>query len=62
MPVVVNLNKARKQKQHVEAQQQAAVNRLKFGRTKVQKQREALSQSLDQRRLDLLQREPSESS
>ena len=59
---LVNLNKARKQKQRVEAQQQAAVNRLKFGRTKVQKQREALSQSLDQRRLDLLQCEPSESS
>lgn len=54
---VVNLNKARKQKLRVNAEQQAAVNRLKFGRTKEQKQRESLQAAEAQRRLDQLKRD-----
>ncbi|HIG23831.1 MAG TPA: DUF4169 family protein [Henriciella marina] len=37
MTTPINLNKARKQKQRVEAEKKAAENRVKFGRTKAEK-------------------------
>ena len=57
MSEVINLNKARKQKQRVDAEQLAVLNRARFGRTKAQKQREALEAAEAQRRLDLLKRD-----
>lgn len=57
MSEVINLNKARKQKQRADAEQLAVLNRARFGRTKAQKQREALEAAEAQRRLDLLKRD-----
>ena len=58
MSKVVNLNKVRKQKARTAAQQQAAENRVKFGRTPQQKRRDDLEAQEAQRRLDALRREP----
>jgi hypothetical protein len=38
MATIINFNKARKAKQRADAERQAAENRVKFGRTKAQKQ------------------------
>lgn len=57
MSEVINLNKARKQKQRADAEQLAVLNRARFGRTKAQKQREAADAAESKRRLDLLKRE-----
>lgn len=54
MSNVVNLNKARKRKARVVAEQQAAANRLQFGRTKAQKQRDAAAAEEARRKLDQL--------
>jgi hypothetical protein len=61
MADILNFNKARKQKARADAEKQAAENRVKFGRTKEQKQRDALEAAEAQRRLDLLKRERDES-
>jgi hypothetical protein len=58
MATVINLNKARKQKARVDAENKAAANRVKFGRTKAQKQHDAAEIAESQRKLDLLKREP----
>lgn len=58
MSNVVNLNKARKRKVRVEAEQQAAANRLHFGRTKAQKQRDAAAADAARRKLDQLKLDP----
>ena len=58
MSQIINLNKARKQKARAAAEQQAAENRVRFGRTLEQKQRDAAEQAEAQRRLDQLRREP----
>jgi len=55
MPNIVNLNKARKAKARLDGQAIAAENRLKFGRTKVEKQNDKqavtrLTRKLDQAR------------
>jgi hypothetical protein len=57
MSNVVNLNRARKRKARAQAAQQAAENRVRFGRTKAQKQRdtaetEAMRRKLDHAKLD----------
>lgn len=58
MAKVINLNKVRKQKAREAATQQAAENRVRFGRTKAQKEHDA-SATLDmQRKLDQVRRDP----
>jgi hypothetical protein len=51
---VVNLNKARKRRARQQAEQQAAANRVRFGRTMEQKQRDAAAEAEAQRKLDQL--------
>jgi len=58
MAEVINLNKARKRKARADAATQAAENRLRFGRSKEQKQRDAAVAEEARRRLDALKREP----
>ena len=58
MDKVVNLNKVRKLKARAAADQQAAANRAKFGRTKAQKLRDEAEAEAAKNRLDLLKREP----
>lgn len=57
MSNVVNLNKARKLKARKDAEQQAAENRVKFGRTKAQKQFDAAEAASAKAKLDQLKRE-----
>jgi len=57
MAEVINLNKARKRKARADAATQAAENRVRFGRSKEQKQRDAAVTEDARRRLDALQRE-----
>jgi hypothetical protein len=59
MATVINLNKARKQKLRADAEKQATENRVKFGRTKAQKLRDAAEADEASRKLDLLKRERS---
>ena len=49
---VVNLNDRRKQKARAEKMAKASANRAKFGRTKSDRQRDALEASNEERRLD----------
>ena len=58
MAEIINFNKARKRLRRVEAEKQAAENRVKFGRSKAHKQRDAAEAELAQRRLDGLHRDP----
>ena len=58
MTKVVNLNKVRKQKARAAAEKQAAENRVRFGRSKVEKQRDATIATEAKKRLDQLRREP----
>lgn len=57
MGEVINLNKARKRKAREEAATQAAQNRVRFGRTKEQKQLDAAVSEEARRRLDALKRD-----
>jgi hypothetical protein len=57
MAELINFNKARKRKAREQAERQAAENRVRFGRTKAQKLRDAEAQAEAQRRLDGLRRE-----
>ncbi|EIT69023.1 MULTISPECIES: DUF4169 family protein [Hydrocarboniphaga] len=58
MAEIINFNKARKRKAREQAQAQAAENRVRFGRTKEQKQLEAAQMEEAHRKLDGLRREP----
>ena len=58
MADVVNLNRYRKKKAREKAAAQAAENRVRFGRTPTQKERDAALELEAQRRLDRLRREP----
>lgn len=49
---VINLRRARKQKARSERERQAEANRLRFGRSKEERQQEAATKSLEDRRLD----------
>jgi hypothetical protein len=60
MSKVVNLNKARKLRAREAAEKLAAGNRVRFGRTKAEKQRDAAATEEAQRRLDQLRRESPE--
>lgn len=57
MADVVNLNKYRKKKAREQAAARAAENRMRFGRTQAQKERDAALEVEAQRRLDRLRRE-----
>jgi hypothetical protein len=57
MSKVVNLNKVRKLKARESAEKQAAENRVKFGRTKAQKQLDEAEAAAAKARLDALKRE-----
>lgn len=57
MSEVINLRLARKRKAREQAAQQAAENRVRFGRTPAQREREAAEQAEARRRLDALRRE-----
>lgn len=57
MSKVVSLNKVRKHKARADAEQQAAQNRIKFGRTSEQKKREAAELEAQRQKLDRLKRE-----
>jgi hypothetical protein len=54
---IINLNKARKRKARQEAAAQAAQNRVRFGRSKQQKELDAAAAEESRRRLDALKRE-----
>jgi hypothetical protein len=57
MAEIVNLRLARKARDRAQAQQQAAENRAKFGRTKAQKQADKTATERDARALDGARRE-----
>jgi len=57
MADILSFSKARKAKARVAKEQVAAENRVKFGRTKADKEREAALESIAQKRLDDLKRE-----
>ncbi|MCC2656039.1 MAG: hypothetical protein K0Q76_1147 [Panacagrimonas sp.] len=57
MAEIVNLNKFRKKKARADAAARAAENRVRFGRTNAQKERDAALEIESQHRLDQLRRE-----
>lgn len=57
MAEIFNLNKARKKKAREDAQQQAAENRVKFGRTKAQKALDTAQEKAARERMDQLRRD-----
>ena len=57
MATIINLNKARKQKARADAEKTAAENRVRFGRTKSQKQQDAATEAEARHRLEQLRRE-----
>jgi hypothetical protein len=57
MADVINLNKERKRRARDEAQRQAAANRVRYGRTKAQRERDAAEAEEARRRLEQLRRE-----
>lgn len=57
MADILSLSKARKAKARADKEQVAAENRVKFGRTKAEKQREAAIKALAEKRLDAAKRE-----
>jgi len=57
MADILSLSKARKAKARAEKEQTAAQNRVKFGRTKAEKQRDAALGKLAEKRLDANKRE-----
>lgn len=60
MADIINLNKARKKKAKQDADKQAAENRVRFGRTKAQKQLDEARTTADREKLDQLKRENAE--
>ncbi len=57
MADILSLSKARKAKARVVKEQTASENRVKFGRTKAEKEREAALGRIAQKRLDEVKRE-----
>ena len=54
---IINLKRARKAKQRVEAATRAEHNRAKFGRTKAERQATEAERNLEARRLEAARRE-----
>jgi hypothetical protein len=57
MADILSLSKARKARARAEKEQLAAENRIKFGRTRAEKQLEAAKKTLAEKRLDETKRE-----
>ena len=57
MADILSFSKARKAKAKAEKEQVAAENRVKFGRTKAEKQLDAANRKLAEKRLDETKRE-----
>ncbi|NKF24604.1 DUF4169 family protein [Solimonas marina] len=57
MAEIINLNKRRKLKARADAEKQAADNRVRYGRTKAEKEQAARQAELERQRLDQLRRE-----
>lgn len=57
MTNILSLSKARKARARADKEQAAAENRVKFGRTKAEKQLDAARKALAQKRLDETKRE-----
>lgn len=57
MADILSLSKARKARARVEKEQLASENRIKFGRTKAERQQEEAVRNLSEKRLDDLKRE-----
>jgi hypothetical protein len=57
MDKIVNLNRARKAQVKAQAAETAAANRIKFGRTRAQKEAASLEQARAARALDRTRRE-----
>src|SRR3546814_15030790 len=62
MADIINLNKHRKQKARIEAERQAADNRVRFGRTKAEKDKATAEAEAAGQRMDQLRREPPDES
>lgn len=60
MAEIINFNKHRKLRARLEAERQAAENRVRHGRSKAQKQLDAAEAEAARRRLDELRRERGE--
>ena len=60
MTEIINLRQKRKAKARTEKEKMASENRLKYGRTKEEKQKETLESKRDQRHLDGHKREKDE--
>lgn len=58
MADIINLNKVRKRKARERAGQKAAENRVRFGRTKAQKESDTAAAEEARHKLDLLKRDP----
>jgi hypothetical protein len=58
MADILNLNKHRKQKARAEANKKAADNRVRFGRTKAERQKADIDAEIARRRMDQLRRDP----
>jgi hypothetical protein len=58
MADIINLNKHRKHKARADAERRAADNRVRFGRTKAEKQKDAAETEAARHKLDQLRREP----
>ena len=58
MAEIFSLSKARKAKARVAKEQTAAANRVKFGRTKAERQLEKAQDALETRRIDAHLRNP----
>ena len=60
MAEIVNLRQARKRKARAKAEAEAETNRALFGRTKAEKQREAMAQDSADKHLDGSRLDPSD--
>lgn len=56
---LINLNKARKRKARQAQEVEAAANRIRYGRSKANKQADAQTLALAKHKLDGIRREPS---
>jgi len=50
--MIINLNQSRKKRQRAEAQQRAAENRIRFGRSKEQRAKEALENARTRKQIE----------
>ncbi|MDE2149772.1 MAG: DUF4169 family protein [Gammaproteobacteria bacterium] len=58
MAKIINLNRARKARARAEDERRAAENRIRFGRSKAQKQLDAARLAAERAKIDSLHRQP----